>query len=173
MDRQTKYLLVGAILTFLILTGGYATSIYDNSQLLSLVEKCKLEAAQAQSREQKQTVTVPANPGKTDPVRNTQVQPQAVTDPELIAKLDKQLAKDNALMLEFACDPDRLSKLGSDVEVEIPIQKLIIKSMTTSGRIFKDAQVIALFTFLLFGAPFGWYFLLRRIREFRDAIVGK
>lgn len=47
MEKHTKYLLVGTTLAAIILVGGYLTLIYDNSQLSSLVEKCKAEMAQA------------------------------------------------------------------------------------------------------------------------------
>jgi hypothetical protein len=123
MDRQTKYLLVGTTLAVLILTGGYATSVYDNSQLSSLVEKCKSEAAQA-----------PNGKG-------------------------------------LVCDPNILTKLVGDDDAGI--QKQIVESLSTSGRSFNDAKVIALFVFLLFSSPYAWYFLLRRLREVRDAVTGK
>lgn len=106
------------------------TSIYDNSQLSSLVEKCKAEMVQA-----------PKGPW-----------------------LDYQ--KD-----PLVCDPDVLSKLG--VDDAVGIQKEIVVSLSKSGRTFDNAKVIALIVFVLFGIPFAWYFLLRRIRELRDAVAGK
>jgi hypothetical protein len=130
MDRQTKYLWMGITLAVLVLLGGYLTSIYDNSQLSSLVEKCKTE-----------TTKSPKGPW-----------------------LEYQKAP-------LVCDPDTLSKLG--VDDVVGIQKQIVESLSTSGRTFNDARVIALFIFLLFGLPYAWYFLLRRIRELRDAFAGK
>ena len=123
MDRQTKYLLVGATLAVLILLGGYVTSIYDNSQLSQLVEKCKADAART-----------PNGKG-------------------------------------LVCDPNILSKLVEDNE--IGIQKEIVESLSTSGRTFDNAKITALFIFILFGLPYTWYFLLRRVRELRDAVAGK
>jgi len=130
MDRQTKYLLVGTTLAAIIFVGGYLTSIYDNSQLSLLVEKCKAETAQA-----------PRGPW-----------------------LNYQKAP-------LVCEPDVLSKLGVD-DVG-GIQKEIVVSLSASGRNFNNAKVIALSVFLLFGAPYAWYFLLRRIQELRDAVAGK
>lgn len=130
MDRNTQYLVVGATLAASILFGGYLTSIYDNSQLSSLVEKCKAETAQAQKG----------------------------------PWLDYQKAP-------LVCEPDVLSKLGADDAVGI--QKEIVVSLSASGRTFNNAKVIALVVFLLFGTPYAWYFLLRRIRELRDAVTGK
>lgn len=130
MERHTKYFLVGATLASIILLGGYLTSIYDNSQLSSLVAKCKAETAQA-----------PKGPW-----------------------LDFQKAA-------LVCEPDVLSKLGA--ENAVGIQKEIVVSRSASGRTFNNAKVTALVVFLLFGTPYAWYFLLRRIRELRDAVVGK
>lgn len=141
MDKQTKYLSAGVTLAVLILLGGYATSIYDNSQLSSLVEKCKTEGAQASKS-------------------------RLLTDEEVIAK-----AKAPWLDSPLVCDPDVLSKLRTGDEVGI--QKQIIESQATSGHMFNDAKFIALFVFLLFSSPYAWYFLLRRIREVRDAVTGK
>ncbi len=123
MDRQTKYLLVGATLAVCILLGGYVASIYENSQLSSLVEKCRAQAAQA-----------PNGKG-------------------------------------LVCEPNVLFKLVG--ENDIGIQKQIVESLSTSERTFDNAKYIALIVFILFCLPYGWYFLLRRIRELRDAVAGR
>ncbi|HWW07604.1 hypothetical protein [Collimonas sp.] len=130
MDRQTKYLLVGTMLAVLILLGGYLTSIYDNSQLLSLIEKCKTDMTHAEK------------------------------GPWLEYQKDP-----------LVCDPKVLSQLVENDAVGI--QKQIVESVSTAGNIFNGAKIIALFVFLLFGSPYAWYFLLRRIRELRDAVAGK
>jgi hypothetical protein len=135
MDRQTKSLLVGTGLALLILIAGYMTSIYDNSQLSSKVEKCKtmnVQAAQA-----------PKNP---------KLPPWAVAIP-------------------MVCEPDSLAKLR--VDDAAGIQKQIVEALASSGKTFNYAKIIAPLTFLLFCLPYAWYFLLRRIREFRDAIAGQ
>lgn len=139
MDIQTKYLSVGVTLSVLLLLGGYATSIYENSQLSSLVKKCKAEGAQASKSRGLLT--------------------------------DEEKAKAPWLDSPLVCDPDALSKLRAGDEVGI--QKQIIESQSASGHMLNDAKVIALFIFLLFSSPYAWYFLLRRIREVRDAVTGK
>jgi len=40
-------------------------------------------------------------------------------------------------------------------------------------RWLEQATVIAIGVLVLSAIPYAWYFLLRRIRELRDAIVGK
>ena len=136
MDRQTKYLSVGVTLAVLLLLGGYATSIYENSQLSSLVEKCKIDDLKSRG-----------------------------------LLTDEEKAKAPWLDAPLVCDPDALSK--SRTGDEVGIQKQIIEFQSTSGHMFNDAKVIALFIFLLFSSPYAWYFLLRRIREVRDAVTGK
>jgi hypothetical protein len=72
---------------------------------------------------------------------------------------------------KLVCDPNVISKLGLDDLGGI--QKQIMESITSSERTFNNAIIFAISVFLLFGAPFAWYFLLRRIRELREAIAGK
>lgn len=158
---------MGATLAALILIGGYATLIYDNSQLSSLVEKCKTEAAQA-----------PKSRGLTDEEVMAKTSSRGLTDEEVIAKTSSRGLSDEEVIAKapwlkdaLVCDPDILSKLRASDEVGI--QKQIIESLSTSGHTFNDAKVVALFIFLLFISPYAWYFLLRRIREVRDAIAGK
>lgn len=125
MKRQTKYLLIGVMLNVLILLGGYLRSVYDDSQLSSLIDKCNAEAVQAQA----------SNGGR------------------------------------FVCDPYILKNLG--VDDNSGIQKTLVESLSKSERSFDEAKFTALLVFLLFGSPYGWYFLLDRIREFSSAVVGK
>ncbi|WP_283742705.1 hypothetical protein [Sideroxydans sp. CL21] len=140
MDKQKKYLLLGATLAVLILIGGYLTSIYDryhvaslNGELNTLAEKCKTETAGMPL-----WARAPEGPW---------------------TKYQK---------IPAFCDSQVFTKLGGD-----EIQKQLDELQSTSGHAFKNTINIALFVFLLFGAPYVWYFLLRRIRELKDAITGK
>ena len=45
MDKPTRYLIVGFVISTLICTVGYLTSIYEKSQVRSLVEKCNAETS--------------------------------------------------------------------------------------------------------------------------------
>jgi hypothetical protein len=140
MNKQTKYLVLGAISAMLILLGGYLTSIYEksyltslNTQFSSLAEKCKAETANI---------------------------PLWARSPEgPWTKYQK---------VPVFCDSQVFAKLGGE-----EIQKQIDESQSTPDSTFNSAKIIALFVFLLFGAPYAWYFLLRRIRELKDAIAGK
>ncbi|MGH8120604.1 MAG: hypothetical protein ACRESK_08330 [Gammaproteobacteria bacterium] len=130
MDKPIKFLLTGTSLALLIFIGGYLTSIYDSSQITSLVEKCKTETAEA-----------PKGPW-----------------------LEYQKAP-------LVCDPGELTRGGLD-GVE-GIQKEIVAAQLNAGRTFNNAIIVAIIVFVLLSAPYAWYFLLRRIRELRDAIAGK
>lgn len=130
MDKPTKYLAVGIAIAALICIAGYLTSVYDNSKITSLVEKCKTETSQA-----------PKGPW-----------------------LDYQKAR-------LLCDPVELARLS--VNDEVGVQREIIIAQLNSGRTFNNAIMLAAIVFALFAAPYAWYFLLRRIRELRDAIAGR
>ena len=130
MDKPTKILAAGIVVPVLICIVGYLASVYETSQVTSLVEKCKAEALQA-----------PKGPW-----------------------LDYQKA-------QLVCDPTTLAELG--VNDVVGIQKEIVTTHQNASRVFSNALTIAAIVFILFAAPYGWYFLLRRIRELRDAIAGR
>lgn len=130
MDRPTKYLVVGIAIATLICLIGYATSVYENSQVASLVEKCKAEASQAPK----------------GPWLNYQKAP-------------------------LVCDPVILAELG--VNDVVGVQKEIVIAWSNSERTFHNAIIVAAIVFGFFAVPYAWYFLLRRIRELRDAIAGR
>lgn len=130
MDKPTKFLAAGVVLAVLICIVGYLASVYEKSQVTSLVEKCKAEASQA-----------PKGPS-----------------------FDYQKAT-------LVCDPDTLAELG--VSDGVGIQNEIVTAHQNASRVFGNALTIASLVFILFAAPYGWYFLLRRIRELRDAIAGR
>jgi predicted PurR-regulated permease PerM len=130
MDKPTKYLATGIVVAVLICIVGYLASIYETSQVTSLVEKCKAEVSQA-----------PKGPW-----------------------LDYQKAP-------LVCDPTTLAELG--VNDVVGIQKEIVTANQNASRVFGNALTIAAIVFILFATPYGWYFLLRRIRELRDAIAGR
>lgn len=71
----------------------------------------------------------------------------------------------------LVCDPTTLAELG--VNNVVGIQKEVVTAHQDASRVFGNALTIAAIVFILFAAPYGWYFLLRRIRELRDAIAGR
>lgn len=130
MDKPTKYLFAGLALAALICIVGYLASLYENSQLTSLVEKCNAEALQA-----------PKGPWL------------------------------NYRKAPLVCDPADLAGLRvSDV---VGVQKEIVVTQLNVGRALNNSLVLAVIVLVLFAAPYAWYFLLRRIRELRDAIAGR
>lgn len=130
MDKPTKYFVVGIAIAVLICIAGYLATIYEKSQITSLVEKCNAEATQA-----------PKGPW-----------------------LEYQKAP-------LVCDPAKLSELGmNDV---VGVQREIGLAQRNAGKVFNNALMAAIVVLILFAAPYAWYFLLRRIRELRNAIAGR
>lgn len=127
MDRPTKYLVAGATIATVIFIAGYVMSVYETSQVTSLLEKCKAETSQAPK----------------GPWLNYQKAP-------------------------LVCDPATLAELG--VNDLVGVQKEIAVARSDVKWTFANAIMVAAIVFGLFATPYAWYFLLRRIRELRDAI---
>lgn len=72
----------------------------------------------------------------------------------------------------LVCGPTELS-MSSRSSPNVGIQSAIVSSQKESEDRLKYGLVIASLVVLVAGIPYAWYFLLRRIREFRDTIVGK
>lgn len=70
------------------------------------------------------------------------------------------------------CDPEIL-RTKSDNLHSVGIQAQIIDAQRQGERWLEQATDIAIGILILSIAPSAWYFLLRRVRELRDAIVGK
>lgn len=69
------------------------------------------------------------------------------------------------------CDPSELGDLSNSA---VGIQAdIITANRRVNYKPFNWAMAAALVVFVLVASPYSWYFLLRRIRELRDAIVGK
>jgi hypothetical protein len=72
----------------------------------------------------------------------------------------------------LVCSPTEL-RMSSRSSPNVGIQAAIVSSQKESEDRLKYGLVIASLVVLVAGIPYAWYFLLRRIRELRDAIVGK
>lgn len=72
----------------------------------------------------------------------------------------------------LVCDADSLLKDSSSF-VKGSIQAKIVQAYNNSRSSRKWPYVVATFVFVLSAVPWTWYFLLRRIREIRDAVAGK
>lgn len=72
----------------------------------------------------------------------------------------------------LVCDPDELF-VSNVTSPSVGIQKEIVESHSNAGRTFNQSIYIAGIVFVILSIPYAWYFLLRRIRELRNAIAGK
>lgn len=73
---------------------------------------------------------------------------------------------------QFICDPVELRNPSLTSEL-VGIQSQLVKAQVEGESWFEKSITLAVGIVLLFGAPYAWYFLLRRIRELRNAIAGK
>jgi hypothetical protein len=82
----------------------------------------------------------------------------------------KELNTDGTSMQKdrLVCDPRTLVRLGDSVG----IQAQIIEAQKELTSYTLLTQLGALFVFAIGAAPLLWYFLLQRIRELREAVVG-
>lgn len=75
--------------------------------------------------------------------------------------------------LTLICDAEWLASTERDSEALVGIQA----RLATEDRRLSDYErwpyVLAAGVLAFSGVPWAWYFLLRRIRELRDAIIGK
>lgn len=73
---------------------------------------------------------------------------------------------------QLVCDPAKLRELspGSDL---VGVQAKIVQAQSKREAWFKWTLAFSVGLILLSGTPYTWYFLLRRIREFAEAIRGK
>lgn len=69
----------------------------------------------------------------------------------------------------LVCDAESLSNLESGVG----IQAGIVEAKQSLTAFTGLPLVIAFSIAILFALPFAWYFLLQRVRELKEAIVGK
>lgn len=68
------------------------------------------------------------------------------------------------------CVPETLLQLGGDT---VGIQAKIIYAARMADRAWDLPLTIALVAAVIGALPYAWYFLLRRIRELRDAVIGR
>lgn len=71
----------------------------------------------------------------------------------------------------LVCDPADLAEIG--VNNTTGVQKEIAAARLDADLMFHNSLLAAAIIFSIFSMPYAWYFLLRRIRELRDAIAGR
>lgn len=70
----------------------------------------------------------------------------------------------------LVCAPESLQRHSGDV---VGIQAEIVRAARKADRAWDVPLTIALAAGIVGALPYTWYFLLRRIRELRDAIIGR
>lgn len=80
--------------------------------------------------------------------------------------------KESKLDFQMICDAKDLS-WRSDTNALVGIQASIVATQREVWKYGGWPYLIAAAVLVVSGIPWGWYFLLHRIRELRDAIVGK
>lgn len=89
------------------------------------------------------------------------------------AATDKSKATGNWKKFSFICDPKLLDRTETGHRLPSGVQGEIIRA---KGHIYSPSDTVMLLGIglaLVFSLPFFWYFLLRRIKELRDVLVGK
>lgn len=70
------------------------------------------------------------------------------------------------------CDPEILRKTSTNLPY-IGVQAQIVDAQRQGDKSLEQATVIAFGLLIISAIPYAWYFLLRRLRELRDAITSK
>jgi hypothetical protein len=71
------------------------------------------------------------------------------------------------------CDAEWLASAERDSETLVGIQARFAAENRRLSDYERWPYVLAARVLAFSGVPWAWYFLLRRIRELRDAIIGK
>lgn len=72
----------------------------------------------------------------------------------------------------LVCDPVSLQYPRIELRLT-PIQDQILESQRGGNSWLEGTLTLAIVVTLISTIPYLWYFLLRRVREVRDAVVGK
>jgi hypothetical protein len=96
----------------------------------------------------------------------------AVCDPDIIAKNDIGTEVTDPALLERLNGSLTTKERhdGEKIEAVMQTARIINGQIQDVDKLISIAAVIAIF---LSAIPLAWYFLLRRIRELRDAILGQ
>jgi len=70
---------------------------------------------------------------------------------------------------KLVCEPGALRNLGDSVGIQSKIVETYGKARSWS----EYSRFLAILIIAISAVPFAWYFLLRRVRELREAIMGK
>ena len=164
MDGMAKILLGGVAAAALVVGVGYAALIKANLHVSDLVAQCKTKE------------NVPTTPYGT-PVNKAEDFSSYGTPVNKAEDFSSFINPADGVKRDFSkfvliCDPEIL-RAGSRPSDSVGIQAKIIDTQRQGERWFEQATIIAIGVLILSATPYVWYFLLRRVRELRDALVGK
>ena len=80
--------------------------------------------------------------------------------------------KESELDFQLLCDPAELRRMQTDRPAP-GIQGQLVDTQRSLNRWQQIPIFIGLGVLVFLGLPYCWYFVLRRIRELREAIIGK
>jgi hypothetical protein len=93
---------------------------------------------------------------------------------QCIEEEGKQERQHTGIDFKTVCDGADLSDLALQIELnKTGLQAQIAAAYDDAGNSSAMPNLLAIGILIIFAIPWTWYFLLRRIRELREAIVGK
>ena len=174
MQKPTKALLVGLAVGSAVVSAGYVDSLRSKSRMSDLINQCQIE-----NKKESEAIEIWRNKELITglpPVSSADVYAQWI-----VTNKDKKGTPDfNAVARAYkflrrgalACDAASLQQLRGESELTEVQAKLLTASEGTDVWFGAAKLLAAIFVFVA-GMPYLWYFLLRRLREIREAIVGK
>lgn len=174
MENPTKILLAGIATGAVIVATGYIGLERSKSRVFELTNQCQTE-----SKRESETIEawrskslVPGLPHLSSIDTYAQwivanKEKKGTPEFEAVARAYKML-RDG----QQACDFDTLQQLQSESRLT-GLQAEIFEARRGGESWLESALTFASIVTLLSAVPCAWYFLLRRVRELRDAVCGK
>lgn len=178
MEKPTKILLIGVAASVLIFGAGYFVSSRAEKRLVGLVSACNAESIrmQAASSQASSVNSLQAGPW----AKYQQVSPASNSNKN--GELGKNADDDIFAPSRYASNSMKNEGIDKNPEalscerwslrtVNHPIEREIMETYDSAQTAINISAVVALLLLLFSALPFTWYFLLRRIRELRDAFI--
>jgi hypothetical protein len=174
MEKPTKIALVGIAIGGVTAATGYIGLEYSKRRIANLVTACASE-----SKQESVAVELWRNEDRIPGLgRMATVDDYAqwivankerkgTSEFEAVARAYKTL-RDGPLV----CDPVSLQYRRSELRLTA-VQDKILEAQRGSNSWLERTLTLAIVVTLMSAIPYIWYFLLRRVREVRDAVVGK
>jgi len=157
IEKPTRILLGGFAVALLVVGIGYTALLVNKLHVADLVAQCE----SAPTWEE----TFPKS-------RTTQKKDKDGWDDEGLEPIGAPSGNVSRENEPLVCEPKLLVQFSS-YPPSNSIQAQIKNAYEHGERRLEQALFIASIVALFSGIPYAWYFLLRRIRELHDAIMGK